>query len=126
MKILITRVGSVGDQCRVEFECKCGTASANWVGRPPAVGESRHVEFEIDSPLTLGKDAAETSEPTGIVVEQDRTVLVGPLTIVADDGYARMELGCGGVDLEFDGSRPAQGRQYRVTVTQLKVVDCDY
>lgn len=113
-------------QCRISFECGNGRGQALWMGEQPAVGESRHIELEVETGVAVGKELTETREPVGLLIDKGATILVGELTAVEDDGYARMELGCGGVDLEVTGDPPAVGRRYRIVPRQLRALDCDY
>jgi hypothetical protein len=126
MKVLITEVAAVAEQCRISFECGGGRGHALWVGKPPAVGEARHIELEIEAGVVVGKDLIETREPAGILIVEDATVLIGELTAVESDGYVRMEFGCGGVDLEVAGDPPVLGGRYRIVARELRAFDCDY
>ncbi len=126
MKVFVTSVASVEDGHVVHFECDAGQGRASWMDRPPMVGDIRHVELEIQGPVVRGKDLTETSERIGVSIDEDATVLIGTMTRVEDEGYARLEFGCGGLDLEVEGDRPVLGGRYRVLARGLRAYDCDY
>lgn len=47
---------------RVDFECRCGAATAEWIGAPARPGERRAVEFGTDDTLTLGDNATAAAQ----------------------------------------------------------------
>jgi hypothetical protein len=126
VEVLITQSSEAAEGHVVAFECKAGGARALWIGRPPTVGETRYVEVELEAPLVMGKDITKTAEPIGIALDEDMTVVVGTLTEVQDDGYARLDFGSGEVDLEIVGERPPVDVRFRVATRRLKLFDCDY
>jgi hypothetical protein len=126
MKILITRVDSVEAKCQVLFECECGQGCGLWVGAPPIPGEYRHIELEIESPAVLGQDFVETNEPIGLRATPDGSIIVGELLIADSIGFARLDLGCGGLDVEVTAApKLIVGGRYRLAAPGLKVFDCN-
>lgn len=126
MKVILTEVVGVGAECRVGFACDTGRGSARWVGSRPSVGESRFIELALDPAQTLGRDLVETQEPIGIRTEGGVSVLVGEVTTADRDGYVRLDIGCGAIDLEVEGSMPMLHGRYRLAAEGLKAFDANY
>ncbi len=76
--------------------------------------------------LTIGVAMLATSEPSGLRTEKGTSILVGELVAADEDGYVRMELSCGGLDVEVSGDLPIVHRRYRIAANDLRVFDCDY
>jgi hypothetical protein len=126
-KITIINVFRTGLTYHVDFECECGCGTAVWGGdAAPDVGERYHVELEIEAPLVMDVDVVPTNESTGVRVQDGATILCGDVTTVDNDGYARMHLGCGAIDLEVVGPAPVLNGRYRIIAPSLKVFDCGY
>lgn len=126
MEILVTDVLLSETECRIAFECECGHGEACRNGTPPAIGDRRFVELEVDAPLQVGKNLLETTLQIGLQMEGGVTQLVGEIDRVRAGGNACVVFGCGGIDLETTGPGPVLGQRYQVRVPTLKLFDCEY
>lgn len=126
MKVRIRDVEGSDTQLRVAFECECGQGVGLWSGSPPLAGDVRFVELEVEPAVAVENELTKTDAPQGLRLEADLQVLVGEITKVTEDGYARLDLGCGGVDLSIIGLLPVLHGRYRLLVRELRVFDCSY
>lgn len=126
MKVLITKILDDTGIARVCFECDLGQGIASWVGPPPAVGDHRFIEMSLDRTLAVGKDMVETEMPCGISTHGDGSVLVAEIMRVDEDGFVRMDLGEGGLDVEVVAPFPVLHHRYAVVAHDLKLFDANY
>ena len=123
MKVRITEVVVGGGTVRVRFSTPMGEGSGTWSGDAPSVGDERFVELATAEEPVSGVDLVETVEPVGIRTDGVTSTLVGTVSATADDGFARLEVGDGALDLEVSGVRPREGARYRLTVGDLQIYD---
>ena len=126
MKIVIKDVAELGDQLRIEFECECGHGLGVWSGPPPRPGDERFVELEIQDAVAVDKELKFTDAPLGMRLENGGQVMVGEVAEVGDNGYARLDLGCGRVDVAVQGDPPVLHRRYELSIPKLQLIDCSY
>lgn len=126
MEITATNIVLDGARCLIEFESKCGAGRAVWVGVPPPEGAVRHVEVQIRARLLLGKDLIECEDERGIRVVADGIELVGDLIDWSPNSTARIDFGCGVVDVELESATPPGRARYRLRVHELELYDCNY
>ncbi|WP_156339078.1 hypothetical protein [Chondromyces crocatus] len=126
MRIVIVGMAFEAGQTRVSFDCDCGSGAARWDGPGLEVGDERFVELSLDGVRTVGEDMLDTAEPIGLTLRDGLTVLVGEVRAIDEEGFAELDLGCGGVDVEIAGALPGLHRRYRLVAAELAVFDCNF
>ena len=74
----------------------------------------------------MDKELKATDGPLGMRLENGGQVMVGEVAEVGDNGYARLDLGCGRVDVEVQGPPPVLHRRYKLSIPKLQLTDCGY
>lgn len=126
MKARITSIAESAGGIRVIFETECGIGTAIWASSRPDKGKDYFVEISTDIEVQVGKTLVSAEEKMGVYLDGNNTVLVGGLTDVDNDGYARLDFGCGCLDLEYAGRAPVAGQRYKLIVPDLMMYDMAY
>ena len=56
MKIQIMAVHESEGRVDVSYRCSSGSATGKWIGHTPKVGDEKHVEFDTDDDVHLGRN----------------------------------------------------------------------
>jgi len=112
----------------VEFQSELGASRGRWAGAMPVPGTTYFVEFDVNKVLTVGTDfvVVDDVDQPSIGGDGDRSVLIGILERIEDDGIVIFRLGKCLIMLEVEGAPLTKGACVRVGPVHLSLSDMNY
>lgn len=127
MKIKIKEIYKEKSENSIHFSTDFGESKALWRGDKPEMNMEYYVEVDIPDILYWGRTITIAEEAKCFIgTDQEKSILIGCLESVEEDGFAVVRLGESIVALETDGKSFQVGTYVKISTEELILCEVKY